>query len=102
MLKYHRTMLSELSWICNQLGAELDYTSTHESKLQERQRALMDVSKVLYGVLADCKDNEHRDRDLEVAYECIEKLEALRVKTYPDRNGYLKPEERVNQKEDKK
>lgn len=94
-------MLSELSWICNQLGGELDYTSTHESKLKDRQRALMDVSKVLFGVLSDCKDNDHREHDLEVAYKCLEKLEALRQKTYPDRNGYSKPEEQPTQKEDK-
>ena len=101
MLKYHRTMLSELSWICNQLGVKLDYTSTNELKLRDRQMALMDVSKVLFGVLSDCKDNPNREEDLDTAYKCLEKLEALRTKTYPDRSGYLNPEEQLNQKEDK-
>lgn len=93
MLKYHRIILSELAAICNQLGAELDYTSTHESKLKDRQKAHMLVHHVLYGVLVDSPENDNRKDDLEKAYKSLDELKALTKKTYTDRNGFLKPEE---------
>lgn len=93
MNKYHRTILSELASICNQLGGSLDYTSTHESKLKDRQRAHMLVQHVVFGVLVDHPENENRKEDLSKAYESLEELKALAKKTYPDRNNYLNPEE---------
>ena len=98
MLKYHRKILSELQSLCNSLGATLDYTATHESKLKDRQRAHVLVSDVLYGVLVDHPDNDHRSEDLDKAYKALEKLKDLTKKTYTDRQGYLKPEEEAAQK----
>lgn len=73
----------------------MDYTSTHESKLKDRQQAHMLVHHVLFGVLVDCKENDQRGEDLDKAYESLEKLKQLVKKMYPDRNGYYKPEEQA-------
>lgn len=93
MNKHHRRILSELAHICNQLGVTLDYTSTHESKLKDRQKAHMLVHHVLFGILADDPENDYRIEDMEKCHKSLEELKALINKTYPDRNGYLKPEE---------
>lgn len=90
----HRKILSQLSSICNALGSDLDYTATHESKLRDRQKAHMLVSHVLYGVLVDHPENEHAEDDMKTAIESLEKLKELTKKTYTDRNGFLKPEEK--------
>ena len=95
MLKYHRKILAELQSLCNSLGATLDYTATHESKLKDRQKAHSLVSDVLFGVLVDHPDNDHRSEDLDKAYNALEKLKELTKKTYTDRQGYLKPEEQA-------
>lgn len=93
MKSKHRKILSELSSICNSLGADLDYTATHESKLRDRQKAHMLVSHVLYGVLVDSPENDYAEDDMKKALESLDELKKLTIKTYTDRNGFLKPEE---------
>jgi hypothetical protein len=91
MKKKHREILSELCAICNQMGANLDYTATHESKLKDRQQAHMLVHHVLFGVLVDNPENDQAEDDMKKAIESIEGLKRLQAKTYPDRNNYLQP-----------
>lgn len=85
----HRKILIHLMNACNRLGGSLDYTATHESKLKDRQRAHMQVYKVLYAILADHPENESVHQDFEAAEKAIEELQALCLKDYPDRNGRL-------------
>lgn len=91
MNKRHRKILSDLALYCNHLGDSLDYTATHESKLRDRQQALMKVHHVLYGVLVDVSENECREEDMEKAEKCLNELLALTEKLYPDRNGNRNP-----------
>lgn len=94
MKSEHRKILSELQSLCNGLGCHLDGTATREEKYIDRQRALVDVSHVLFAVLADHPENDYRKEDFERAYESMNKLRAIKSKIYPDRSGFLKPEER--------
>lgn len=89
MGKKHRTMLNELMNICNSLGGTLDSTATSESKFIDRQRAHMLVSDVIYGILADHKNNENASEDFNAAIESLEKLKLLKNKIYPDRRGII-------------
>ena len=91
MKKKHREILSELCAVCNAIGATLDYTATHESKLKDRQQAHMFVHHVLFGVLVDHPENENAEIDMQKAIESLEELKILQGKTYPDRNNYLQP-----------
>lgn len=92
--KRQREILAELSELCNQLGVELDGTATNVRKYIDRQMALMDVHKIIYGVLCDDSENEFRDEDVADAYKSLETLREIKSKIYPDRNGYLKPGEK--------
>jgi hypothetical protein len=83
----HRKILSELCQLCNQLGGILDGTSTHESKYKDRQRALMDVYAVLYGVLTDVPENDDSETGWEMLENGMSKLRELSTKKYPDRKG---------------
>ncbi len=87
MKAYHRRVLSELMDVCNQLGHELDYTATNINKLKDRQKAHALVSKVLFAVLADVPENDHRREDIERANEARNTLNILIHKQYPDKNG---------------
>ena len=87
MKKKHRKILCELLDSMNQLGGVLDRTSTHESKLWDRQRAHMLSYNVLYAVLADHPENDSSEDDFVKAEECLKELQELTKKTYPDRVG---------------
>jgi len=87
MTKKQRAMLIDLLGFCNVLGGCLDRTSTHESKLWDRQEALMDVYKVLYGVLTQHKENDYADEDWDEAEKSLENIKQLTKKVYPDRIG---------------
>lgn len=84
-----RKMLSELSKLCNDLGSTLDGTSTNNVKYIDRQRSLMLVHKVIYGVLCDDPENEYRDHDVKSAEKAIDTLNELSKRVYPDRNGLI-------------
>lgn len=83
----HRKMLIELMGVCNQLGGVLDGTSTSEKKYIDRQRAHMLVYKILYGILMDRPENDHREEDLENAANALKEISELAGKHYKDRNG---------------
>lgn len=93
MTKTQRDLLADLMSYCNNLGNTLDGTATNSAKYIERQRAHSLVSTVLYGVFGDHEENDFRDNDISKAKEALGKLKELVNKTYPDKNGYLKPEE---------
>lgn len=84
-----RKLLSELSKICNELGSPLDGTATNNVKYIDRQRSLMLVHHVIYGVLCDEPENEYRDDDFEKAVKSLEKLHELNKRVYPDKNGNI-------------
>jgi len=87
MKKKQREILVEVCYICNQLGSVLDGTSTSTQKYIDRQKAHMDVHRVLYAVLTDHPDNEHSADDYSNAYLALERLRGLKNKIYPDKNG---------------
>lgn len=84
-----RKLLSELSDICNQLGSPLDGTATNNVKYIDRQRSLMLVHKVIYGVVCDDPENEYREQDYSVAVLAMDMLKELNKKLYPDKNGLI-------------
>lgn len=84
-----RKLLSDLSQICNELGSPLDGTATNNVKYIDRQRALMLVSHVVYGVLCDEQNNEYREEDFELALKSMETLKKLNARIYPDKNGII-------------
>lgn len=92
--KRQREILAELSELCNQLGVELDGTATSVRKYIDRQLSLMDVHTIIYGVLCDDPENEFREEDVARCYEALQSLRDTKAKIYPDKNGYLKPEEK--------
>ena len=94
MTKRQREMLAKLCEVCNQLGVELDGTATNTRKYIDRQMALMNVHTVLYGVLCDEAENDFREVDVERGNKALLELSELIKKTYPDKNGYLKEEEK--------
>lgn len=93
MKKEHRKILAELQSLCNQLGSSLDGTATNPMKYIDRQKAMMDVSHILFAVLADHPENEDREDDFRRAEKSIQWLRTLKGKIYPDRSGFIKPEE---------
>ncbi len=84
-----RKLLSELSQLCNDMGSPLDGTATNNVKYIDRQRALMLVHQVIYGVLCDDVDNEYREDDVKSANAAIEILKLLNARIYPDKNGLI-------------
>lgn len=95
MNKNQRQILKRLMNVTNDFGGSLDRTSTSNNKLHDRQEAHGKVSSIIYhGILLDHKDNETRDYDLGIAEKLLSELEQLSKKTYPDKTGFLKPEER--------
>lgn len=93
MTKKQRNLLSRTMSACNDLGGNLDYSSTNIVKLMDRQKAHMLVYNVIYGVFGDDPQNDQRFYDLEMAETNLIELEQLRGKSYPDKNGYFKKEE---------
>jgi hypothetical protein len=89
MNKRQRKMLARLQEVCNELGSTLDYSAVSKGKLIDRQKALMDVSKVLYGVLCDDPENDQREYDLEQAEAALKRIEKLPNISYPDINGFM-------------
>lgn len=89
MKNNERQLLYRLMVVCNKLGSSLDLTATHILKLHDRQRALMLVSNVLYGLLAQHPDNEYSSDDMDKSLSSLNKLEILIDKKYPDKNGVL-------------
>ena len=87
MKKSHRKILSDLQIMCNQMGSTLDYTSTNESKLRDRQQSLMKISHILFGILVDHPENENNDYDQQLLKESMEHMRMLAKKEYPDRQG---------------
>lgn len=87
MNKRQRNILQRLMQLANDLGGVLDGTSTHESKYKDRQQALSKVYRIVYAVLADHPENDHREHDYELAEEAIKHLEELKAKVYPDKKG---------------
>lgn len=87
MKKRQREILNDLRAVCNQLGGILDGTSTNELKYRDRQEAHLLVSTVLYGVLCDDPENELAEEDIQDSKEALVKLQQLKSKVYPDRNG---------------
>ena len=45
------------------------------------------VSNILYGILVQHPDNEYSEEDMNKAIKCMEHMECLADKEYPDRNG---------------
>lgn len=84
-----RKILCRLERVCNQLGSPLDGTATSEQKYIDRQRGLMLISNVLYGLLCNDPLNDYQKEDMEKACQSLEALEALVDKEYPDRNGRI-------------
>lgn len=87
MNKSERALLQRLMIVCNKLGSAVDRTAVSERKLYERQQAHMLVSNILYGILAQHPDNEYSEEDMNKAIKCMEQMECLADKEYPDRNG---------------
>lgn len=87
MKKKHRKILQELMGLCNEIGGTLDGTSTNEAKYRDRQRAHMNVFKILFAVLADHPENDNHEHDWVQAEKAIEEMKSLRDKAYPDRRG---------------
>jgi hypothetical protein len=87
MKKSHRVILAELCNICNELGATLDGTATHQTKYVDRQFAHKYVYLVLYGVLVDSPDNDQLEYNLEQMEDAMVHLRGLAKKQYPDRKG---------------
>lgn len=83
----HRKILKELMGYTNQLGGNLDGTSTNEAKLRDRQRAHMNSYRILYAVLSDHPDNDDNVTPWEIAQKAIKEMEELTKKEYPDRTG---------------
>lgn len=94
MKSWERRLLNRLMVVCNDLGGAVDRTAVSEQKLYERQQALMKISNVIYGILAQNPNNPFKEKDYNKALEDIMELESLVDKVYPDRNGYLRPEEK--------
>lgn len=84
-----RKLLAELSQTCNELGSPLDGTATNNVKYIDRQRSLMLVHKVIYGVICDDPENEYRDEDFNLAVSSMAKLKQLNARIYPDKNGLI-------------
>lgn len=89
MTTFQRKKLGEIMVICDSLGGHLDGTATNTLKYIDRQRALATVAKAIYGVLGDDKRNDYREEDKLDAVHQILKLQALKEKIYPDRNGFF-------------
>ncbi len=87
MKRYHRKILSELMDYCIQLGHDLDYTATSIQKLKDRQRAHAHVAKILFAIMSDMPENDHRLYDIEQANEALLKIKELTNKIYTDKNG---------------
>lgn len=89
MNKSERMLLNRLMVVCNKLGGKVDRTAVSEQKLYEYQQAHMLVSNILYGILAQHPDNEYAEYDMDKAIKCLDQMEYLADKEYPDRNGNL-------------
>lgn len=96
MNKTQKELLSRLMVVTNSLGGTLDGTATCMQKYIDRQRAHMLSYKIIYGLFGDNPNNPYREDDINNAYQAIEEMERLEQKTYPDRSGFLKDEEKVN------
>lgn len=89
MNQSERKLLQRLMVVCNKLGSAVDRTAVSEQKLYESQQAHMLVSNILYGILAQHPDNEYAEEDMDKAKKCLNQMEHLADKEYPDRNGIL-------------
>src|ERR1051326_4753081 len=95
MNAWQRKILQDLMGLCNEMGGSLDYTATHYNKLRDRQQALMKCYLVIYAVLTDHSENEHREDDRARAEQAISEMKEISKIIYPDRNGEIR--ERLNQ-----
>lgn len=86
--KYQRNILAELMGLTNDLGGTLDGTATSGQKYIDRQRAMMNVYKVIYGLFGDNPLNDNRDDDIETIEKNMQILRDLKDKVYPDKNGF--------------
>lgn len=93
MTKTQKELLRRLMFVCNTLGNQLDGTATCMEKYIERQQAHSLTYHVLSGVFGDNVNNPYRNEDISNAFECIEKMEKLAKKIYPDKTGFLSKEE---------
>lgn len=84
-----RKLLAQLSEVCNELGSPLDGTATNNVKYIDRQRSLMLVHKVIYGVLCDEPENDYRESDFKEATHSMDALIVLSKRIYPDKNGLI-------------
>lgn len=82
-------LLTRLMTVCNKLGGKVDRTAVSGQMLYEYQQAHMLVCNVLYGVLTQHPDNEYAEEDMDKALKCLDQMEYLADKEYPDRNGNL-------------
>jgi hypothetical protein len=86
MKKRHRDILRDLMQLCNDLGGDLDGTSTCEAKYRDRQQAHRYAYRILLAVLSDHPENDNAEMEWEQAYEAMGQLKSLKEKKYPDRN----------------
>lgn len=87
MTKWQRDICGRLYVITNWLGGAPDMTAISNQKLRDCKIAHGWVSVVIAGICSDSPENPEREYDKENTEEYLAKLEALKEKAYPDRNG---------------